>query len=73
MYNTNFELVSVLFIFNCILPLFDLATDYVGAVKNINGGSSPMSKAIGFAMFINLFTGPIFTGLRFLFLPFLDK
>ena len=68
-----FELVSVLSKFNCILPLFDLVTDYVGAVKNINSGSSPMSKAIGFAMFINLLTGPIFTGFKFIFLTILKS
>ena len=63
----KFELLSVFCIFSCILPLFDLATDYVGAIRNIDGGTSPMSKAIGFAMFINLLTGPMFTGLKLLF------
>ena len=39
----------------------------------MTGGTSPMSKAIGFAMVINLLTGPMFTGLFFFIFSSTEK
>ena len=64
----NFQIFTQRFyIISCIVPLFDLATDWFSAGKHLIQKNSPFSNALGYAMLINLIIGPVVTGLTQLF------
>ena len=48
-----------------ILPLIDVSTDHIFAIRNITKTSSPAVASIGFALLLNLIFGPMIYGLIF--------
>ena len=49
-------------IFMCVVPILDLITDYLGTNQNLSKNDSSVSRALGYAMLLNLLMGPVVTG-----------
>ena len=46
----------------CLVPILDLITDYLGTNQNLSKNDSSVSRALGYAMLLNLLMGPVVTG-----------